>query len=83
MRLVTAYDTAGAPLTTRESPTFYACALPSLSRQDPARGRAVRLAHLNQAQLSRLARRQDRYYDANWVWFGIALADGWIPTQRP
>lgn len=81
--IVNAYDTDGAPRSQQESPSFYAALLPALARQQPASAAMVRRQQLGDTALMRLARRSDRYYDANWVWFGLALAEGWIPSHTP
>ena len=82
-RIVNVYDVNGTPRSQQESPSFYAALLPALERQRPLIAASLRRAHLAEADLTRLARRDDRYYDANWVWFGVALADGWIVPRTP
>jgi endo-1,4-beta-D-glucanase Y len=82
-RLVNAYDTSGAPLTEQESPTFYAAVLPLMERTRPDVARRLRDDRLKPDTLIELGRRNDRYYDANWVWFGMALANGWIERNTP
>jgi endo-1,4-beta-D-glucanase Y len=83
LRLVTAYDTRGKALSTQESPTFYAAVLPAIDRTRPDVGALLRRDRLSPGALAALQRRNDRYYDANWVWFGLALADGWIVPRTP
>lgn len=82
-RIVNAYDVNGTPRSQQESPSFYAALLPALERQRPLIAASLRRSHLAEADLTRLVRRDDRYYDANWVWFGLALADGWIVPRTP
>lgn len=79
-RLVSRYDTRGQPLSTDQSPTFYACLLPWLRGDDAA---AVRDGALGARQVAAAFAGRDRYYDANWVWFGLALADGLIAARTP
>jgi hypothetical protein len=33
--------------------------------------------------LDHLMRVDDRYYDANWAWFGLAAADGILARRTP
>lgn len=82
-RIVNAYDADGTPRSRQESPSFYAALLPALERQRPELAAAVRRAHLTETGLARLTRSRDRYYDVNWVWFGMALADGWVVPRTP
>jgi endo-1,4-beta-D-glucanase Y len=82
-RIVNAYDTDGTARSNQESPSFYAALLPALGRARPHVAARLRQSQLADTALARLARREDRYYDANWVWFGVALADGWIVPRTP
>ena len=81
-RLFTRYDLAGEPLTDQESLTFYACAVAALQAADPALVRVARQQLSRQALMSLLTR-PDRYYDLNWVWFGLGLADGFLVDETP
>lgn len=83
-RIVNVYDVDGTARSNQESPSFYAALLPALERQRPEAAAMVRQSQLAPPALARLAQRNDRYYDANWVWLGLALADGWIvPRTTP
>lgn len=82
-RLVSAYDTTGAPITTDQSPSVYACLLPVLVADDPALAGDVRRAHLSLDTLMAIVGDQNRYYDLNWTWFGIASASGLIAEHTP
>lgn len=82
-RLVTAYDTSGRALDQEESPSVYACLLPALDRLRPDLAGLVRRTHLGLPSLGAILDRDDRYYDLNWVWFGLALADGWLVERTP
>jgi endo-1,4-beta-D-glucanase Y len=82
-RLVTSYTMDGRAEGTRESLSFYGALLPVLSRTVPDDAREWRSTRLSDRQLSRLRRAKDRYYDANWVWFGFALADNLAVTRSP
>ena len=77
--IVSDYDTDARRLTDLESPTFYACLLPALQRRHPDVAATVRRTQLSLPQLAAVLDKTDRYYDANWLWFGIALAEGLDP----
>ena len=74
-RLFTHYTTGGMPLDTTESVSFSAMALPFLLLHAPAAAGAVRAERLTPSVLDEVATNRDRYYDANWVWFGLAAAE--------
>jgi endo-1,4-beta-D-glucanase Y len=82
-RIVTEYSSTARPLTSQQSPTFYASLLPYLQDHDPALATSVRRQQLSPSGLRALLTRDTRYYDANWVWFGLALAEGLIPARTP
>lgn len=82
-RLVTEYDLEGTRLTERESLTFYACVLPMLAAQAPDLAEGIRQTKLSLGTLAPVMRRRDRYFDLNWIWFGLALADDVIPAHTP
>lgn len=74
-RLFTKYATDGSPLERTESVSFYAIALPFLLTHAPAAAQAVRTERLSASVLDGVTASTDRYYDANWVWFGLAAVD--------
>lgn len=82
-RIVSQYSTAGVAGTTEQSTSFYAALLPVVSRIAPEVAREWRTTHLGPDALETLMRAGDRYYDANWVWFGLAAADGVIAERTP
>jgi endoglucanase len=82
-RLYTRYALDGSPVERTESVSFYATALPFLEIHSPATARPLRAERLSDDTLKDVMRRRDRYYDANWVWFGMALADGWLVRRTP
>ena len=81
--LFTRYTVAGIPQERTESLSFYGAALPYLQIFAPAAAEAVRSEHLTESALREVSTVSDRYYDANWTWFGIAAADGFISSQMP
>jgi endo-1,4-beta-D-glucanase Y len=80
-RLFTRYRTDGSPLERSESISFYAIALPFLQAHAPAAGQAIRHDRLSESVLDGVLSGRQRYYDANWVWFGLAAADDLITTK--
>ena len=81
--LFTRYGIDGAPRERVESSSFYGAALPFLLLHAPTAARAVRKNHLSQSKLDLIVTERSRYFDANWVWFGLAAADGLIETATP
>jgi len=82
-RLVTAYDPAGAPLTTDQSLSFYGSLLPVLVAADPMLAAEVRRQHLPIDVLMAVVGDGRRYYDLNWIWFGLAGASGLVDERTP
>jgi endo-1,4-beta-D-glucanase Y len=70
------YATSGRPLSADESLSFYGGILPLLERQAPDHARHLRAGKLSLAALETISTKPDRYYDLNWLWFGIAAAEG-------
>lgn len=79
--LYTRYRVDGTPLERTESVSFYAIAAFFLSRHAPETTRVLRAQKLSDNVLRSIAEKEDRYYDANWVWFGIAGSQHflWLP----
>lgn len=82
-RVVTRYSTAGDPLAEQESLSFYGSLLPAFRLHHPPVYRAVRQSIFSEERLQRLSAKTDRYYDRNWVWFGLAAASGWLRDRMP
>ncbi len=82
-RIVDRYRPDGTPLSETESLSFYGALLPGLARHDPELAAAIRESRLDGGSLEALVSQPDRYYDANWVWFGLAAADGWLADRIP
>jgi endo-1,4-beta-D-glucanase Y len=82
-RIVTQYSPTGVAATMHESTSFYAALLPVVTRIAPDVAREWRRTHLGPDALDTLMGAGDRYYDANWVWFGLAAADGFIHSRTP
>jgi len=74
--IYTRYATSGQPLTTDESLSFYGAVLPLLALQAPSYATHLREGKLSFANLEPILGKPDRYYDLNWLWFGIAAAEG-------
>lgn len=81
-RLFTRYAVDGTPLERTESWSFYGAA-PYLRAHAPPTAASVRATRLGDETLRRVVDEPGRYYDANWVWFGLALADGLLLAGTP
>jgi len=79
----TRYRIDGTVVDRKESLSFYGGLLPSLSEFAPTTAAAIRAERLSPSALDDLLSRSDRYYDANWVWFGVAAADGILAEHTP
>lgn len=82
-RIVAQYSASGAPTGSHEAASFYAALLPVVTRIAPDVAREWRATHLGPEALAAMMRAGDRYYDANWIWFGLAAADGVIHARTP
>ena len=81
---VTRYDAiTGLPTNSERSQSFAGAFLTVLLRAAPEVARRVRAEQFDDASLDGLGRASDRYYEANWVWFGLAAADGLIEARTP
>ena len=77
------YAMDGTRLTEAESTTFYAALLPAARRTAPELAAELLEPRLDGPSLDALLRSGDRYYDQNWVWFGLALDRGLIEDRTP
>jgi hypothetical protein len=77
------YTPAGARLTPDQSTTFYAALLSTARRHAPRVAEEVLVPRLDPTALDLLLTARDRYYDHNWVWFGLALDRGIIEARTP
>jgi endo-1,4-beta-D-glucanase Y len=78
-----AYSVEGYPRSQRSSVSFYGALLPLFETREPATAAMLRKGPLSPAKILEIAGRVDRYYDLNWIWFGLALSSGWIETRTP
>jgi endo-1,4-beta-D-glucanase Y len=74
--IYTRYATSGRALTADESLSFYGGILPLLAQQAPTFAAHLRAGKLSLPDLQTISDHPDRYYDLNWVWFGIAADQG-------
>ncbi len=79
-RIVTKYSVQGRPESDAESLSFYGCLLPAFQRHAPEAARRLLDGRLSQASLRPILRAPDRYYDLNWIWFGLAVSEGFPST---
>lgn len=82
-RIVTRYSPEGGARNAEESTSFYAAFLPAFQRVAPEIARTWRASHLGAGAIGGVMRDTHRYYDANWVWFGLAAADGVLESRTP
>ena len=81
--LFTKYAVDGSPLERVESSSFYGTALPYLLLHNPSAARTIETTHLSPPMLRAVLIDESSYYDANWVWFGLASARGFIDARTP
>lgn len=82
-RVATRYQVSGEPVTDQESLSFYGSLLPALRIARPELARALLSEKLTAANLRKLVSSDDRYYDDNWVWFGLAADSGLLYQRTP
>jgi endo-1,4-beta-D-glucanase Y len=82
-RIVTAYEPTGAPASQQESTTFYAALLPLLEERDPPLADQLKRTRLSPQALGPILGTLDRYYDLNWIWFGLGFSSGLVPGRTP
>ena len=78
-----AYDVHGEPARDDESLSLYGALLPALELHEPELAETVLQTRLTPSLLRKVASDPDRYYDANWTWFGLAAAGGLIIERTP
>jgi endo-1,4-beta-D-glucanase Y len=81
--LVDRYSSTGEPLSTTHTLSSYGSFLPGLQRRRPSLAADVRQSRLPTDVLTALSRSRTRYYDANWVWFGLALVNDFTTGRTP
>jgi len=82
-RFVTVYGVDASPQSRDESLSFYGAFLPAYARLVPHVADDWRRTRLSPRALVGLRGASNRYYDANWVWFGLASAGGYVATHTP
>jgi len=81
--LYTRYAVDGWPLERVESISFYGTALPFLGLHAPEAALAIQAKQLSPEAQASLLTDPKRYYDANWVWFGLAAAGDFLAERTP
>ena len=81
--IFTRYSTSGHPLTSEQALSFYGSLLPALRLHAPELAEVIIRTTLTDEALESLRTETDRYYDRNWVWFGIALDSGLLEARTP
>ncbi len=82
-RLVTRYRVDGTPLASGESLSFYGSLLPAPETYSHGAALEILTRRLSPQSLLPLLANPQRYYDLNWVWFGLAAQDGLIRERTP
>jgi hypothetical protein len=77
------YTLDGTALTDEQSWSFYGSLLPAFDTFAPEAARLLRERKLTRRQLDSIQRKRNRYYDLNWLWFGVAGAEGLIAERTP
>lgn len=81
--LYQSYTVGGRPLSEDTSTSFYGALLPLLETRATHEAAMLRKGPLSSTQILMIAGEDDRYYDLNWIWLGLALANGWIAQNTP
>lgn len=79
----TRYGADGTAKNAERALCFEGAMLPAMQRRRPALARQWRAGRLDDAALDALGTADDRYYDANWIWFGLALSEGVFEARLP
>jgi endo-1,4-beta-D-glucanase Y len=79
--IATAYSVEGKPLAPGESLSFYGSLLPALALRAPSRAKEILQNELSPRNLAPVLPATNRYYDLNWIWFGLAAEDGLIAER--
>lgn len=79
----TRYRLDGTPLTDQQSWSFYGSLLTAFRVYAPEAAAELCARKLTPRQLDPIVRSRDRYYDLNWLWFGVAGAEGFLAERTP
>ena len=82
-KLYACYNQRGEPCSKVESPSLYGALLPAFKFKAPPLARELLARQLSAHRVLRFLGDNDRYYDANWVWFGLAAAGGLLTERTP
>jgi endo-1,4-beta-D-glucanase Y len=82
-RLYQVYGVDGVPRSEQTSVSFYGALLPFMESRVPGMAARLRQGPLSAKNILNIANQVDRYYDLNWIWFGLALSSGWIVQNTP
>ncbi len=81
--IFTRYRIDGVPLDRDLSLSFYGSILPAVRLGRPEGIDSLVSDRLSDEAIETLRPARNRYYDHNWVWFGLAAADGTIERRTP
>lgn len=82
-KIVLRYTSDAVPLSHTESLSFYGGLLPAFEQLVPSAAEVIRVKKLPLVVLKHLMKKENRYYDRNWVWFGFAASSGLIESKMP
>lgn len=77
------YTVEGDKRDQMESLSFYGSLLPAFRLYQPALAEALLQDKLSRKAISAIEKNDQRYYDLNWIWFGMALDGGVIARETP
>src|SRR5262249_53733249 len=77
-KIFTRYSIEGEPRSRVASPSFEGSLLPAFLLHQPSLGQSLLAGRFSPGALRRTLHAPDRYYDLNWIWFGLAAAEGMI-----
>lgn len=82
-KLFTRYSTDGKAKSKKVSVSFYGGALPLFALFKPQAAQALKAKEFAESRITKFWADQDRYYDLNWLWFGLAAESGFIKKHTP
>lgn len=77
------YGLDGGLLDCGPSLSFAGALLPAFQQRQPELARSLLTHELSASSIAQAMGQDHRYYDLNWVWFGLALANGLIVERTP
>jgi endo-1,4-beta-D-glucanase Y len=82
-KIYTKYTTRGEPLTNGQSTSFFGSLYPAMRLTYPVAAKSLLAGQLTRSKLDKMQKDRNRYYDLNWVWFGLAAESGLLKERTP